>query len=187
MSMRTIGWMLVATVALAGCDSSVAPSDGGASDAGGDAGEPTVDAGPLDGGSIETDAGPTSDGGAGATVRWVTETEPLTIDGDIGLDFGFEYEVTVDDPFAYQLGMERCMQLAGMAETCSSDSLGMAASGSRFLRTGIDPSQYAVGENRYTFRVFLSDDAGTVAEDTLELDVTVTACSMCVGSPGAEP
>lgn len=195
--MRSLSFssLLLSLAMLTGCGGPADDADAGHSDAGAvDAS--TVDAALPDAGSdagTEPDAGAdasvvdagASDGGAGASVHWVTVTEPRTIDGDVGLDYAFQYDVTLDDPFAYQLSIETCIQLAGMAEDCRTDDLGMAFAGTRYLRTGIDPSMYAVGENHYRWRVILMHNATVVDDDVLEQVLTVTSCETCVGSSGA--
>jgi hypothetical protein len=165
----------------AGCSDPSDPADSGVDAGMPDPADAGADAGPRD-------AGPELDAGAAdaavASVNWITETEPQTIDGDIGLDFAFQYDVVVDDPFAYTLSIETCIQMAGMAEDCWTDPLGMAGTGTRYLRTGIDPTTYAVGENRYRWRVILESDV-VVDDDVLELVLTVTSCETCVGGPGS--
>lgn len=60
----------------------------------------------------------------------------------------------------------------------------MALAGTRFLRTGIGPGIYAVGENLYRWRAILTRDGAVVDDDVLELVVTVTSCETCIGGPG---
>lgn len=150
----------------------------------GDAGE-TADSGASDAGS---DAGPAASGDAGAArVEWQIEPEPLEIDTDIGLDFYYRYEVEIPgNVLVYTLDVERCSTVAGREETCFTEQVIPPESGG--VRWGIDPSQYAIGENRYSFRLELSRGAEVIAEDEIELVVTVTDCQTCVGTdPGEEP
>jgi len=142
--------------------------DGGPDDAGGE-----VDA------SVGEDAGPAPV----RDVEWTIEPEPMTIDGDIALDFFYPYVLVNEErPLDYLLTLDRCMQLADREESCETmtrDNL----PGESGVRWGIDPGSYAVGENRYRFHLKLIDAAGvTVDEDEIVMVLTVTSCSSCVGS-----
>jgi hypothetical protein len=131
--------------------------------------------------SRSPDAGDVSDAGM-ASVTWTTEVEPVTIDSDVGLDYFYQYEVAlVGDVFSYSLDLERCIQIAGMPETCETLDRNPLEFTSG-IRWGIDPSMYAVGENHYRFTLTLRQGTNVVATDTLELVATVTSCTECVGS-----
>lgn len=176
--------VLVMAVSMLGCGGDSGSEDGGPDDAGlGDAGATDAQVDPPDGGGEdagEGDAGPSPV----RDVEWGIEPEPMTIDGDIALDFFYPYELINDEsPLEYELTLERCMQLADREESCETmrrDNL-PGASG---VRWGIDPGSYAVGENRYRFRLTLTHGASTtpVDEDEITLVLTVTSCETCVGS-----
>lgn len=172
-------------VALIGC--------GGESPATNDSGTPPVDSGSTEDSGVPEDAGIDAsapdaglDGGPGAaSVAWITVPEPVTADHDIALDYAYQYELAIEgDPLVYSLTLERCSQMAGMAETCENESRSNLP-GTSLVRWGVDPSQYAVGENHYRFHLILERGAELVDEDTAELVLTATACETCVGSPGA--
>lgn len=177
-------------MALGGCDDDVR--------ADGDAGTEPVDASQLaadDAGGTEADAGtpradagpPAPDAGPGTgSVRWVTVVEPREVDRDIALDYAFQYELTIDgDPFAFTLSVERCVQIAGTEAVCDTGELSNLP-GSGYIRFGVDPSMYAIGENHYTFRLMLDRGTERIEEATLDVELDVTACESCVGSD-AEP
>lgn len=128
-----------------------------------------------------SDAGEMADAGM-ASVMWTTEVEPVTIDSDIALDYFYQYEVSlVGDVFSYDLDLERCIQIAGMAETCETTARDPLAFSSA-IRWGIDPSMYAIGENHYRFTLTLRQGTTVVATDTIELVATVSSCTDCIGS-----
>ncbi len=201
--MRALGFgaLVLSLSWISACGSPADDSDAGSPDAGShdasaliDSGEYLPDSGALvdageglpDGGATDGGAdGSVGDGGPGASVRWITETEVQTIDGDRALDFAFQYEVVLDSATGYSLAIETCTQIAGMDESCFTDLLGTAFAGTRYLRTGVDPSMYAVGENHYRWRLILSLGATVVDEDVLDLQVDVTSCETCIGSSGA--
>ncbi|UJR81555.1 hypothetical protein [Sandaracinus amylolyticus] len=188
----SISMLVSVLLALSGCG-----GDEGANadtDAGGgvDAGSGDVDSGPTeedtDSGADEPDAGPPPvDAGPAADVEWLIEPEALEIDRDIGLDYAYRYSYTVDgDPFVYTLDLERCVNIAGEDPSCWTDSLSNVP-GEGGVRWGIDPSQYAIGENSYSFRLVVRRGDEIVDEDFIQLDVTVTDCTSCVGTePPAE-
>lgn len=184
---RTNGWTAGAVaiaMALGGCGEDVgltadagqdpidAGQDGSHEGIDDDAGEAEADAG-----TPRVDAGPTT-----GTVRWITEVEPREVDRDIALEYGFQYELTVEgDPFALTLTIERCIQIAGMEAFCDTGELSNLP-GTSFVRFGVDPSMYAIGENHYTFHLTLARGAETLDEATLDVQLDVTACESCVGS-----
>lgn len=168
--------------ASAGEDAGTAGEDAGT--AGEDAGAGAGDAGAGDAGTAGEDAGATPDAGPSASVSWITEVEPRELDGDIALDFFYQYELVVPDgDLSYSLSLEQCWQMAGEAEDCFTDSRSNLP-GTSGIRWGIDPSQYAVGVNRYRFHLELTQGGTLVDEDTVELVVTVTSCGEC--GPGTE-
>lgn len=185
-------------LSLAACSGANDEPDAGPGDAGRDGGAPAEDAGPevdagMDAGSEadagetdagQADAGPSDAGPPGdagmASVQWLTVVEPTTIDGDIALDYFYQYELLIDgDWLPYTLSLERCIAIAGYPETCSTEPLSNMP-GQSGIRWGIDPSMYAKGENFYRFRLILERDGAIVSEDLLELHVTVTRCMMCL-------
>ena len=85
------------------------------------------------------------------------------------------------DPFVYSLTVDRCIEIAGMPESCDTQALSNLP-GTGGVRFGYDPSMYAVGENHYRFRLELRRGAEIVDEALLDLQVTVTSCMECVGS-----
>lgn len=154
-------------------DSGVQTDAGAGEDAGAE------DAGAEDAGSGPEDASTPPDAGPSASVQWLIEPEPLTIDSDIALDYFYQYELAIDgDPFVYSLSLERCSQMAGEPEDCFTEARSNTP-GTSGVRWGIDPSQYAVGENRYRFHLTLVRGDTLVDEDTVELVVNVTACGEC--------
>ncbi|AKF05839.1 hypothetical protein [Sandaracinus amylolyticus] len=173
-------------LALSGCGGD--EGAGGDTDAGGGA-----DAGAQDSGATEenTDAGsdagpPPVDAGPAADVEWQIEPEPLTIDRDISLSYGYSYTLAVTgDPFVYSVRLYRCMNIATREPVCWDEEMPNLPD-TYGVRWGIDPTQYGIGENSYTFRVVVRRGEEIVDEDSIELTATVTACSTCVGS-GNEP
>lgn len=170
--------ILSLTLVLAGCGDGDAMPDGGnqLEDSGA---ETPIDAFVPTDAPIAQDAGPVGS----ASVAWITEVEPRTIEGDIGVDFFLQYELMVEgDPLVYGLMLEICVEIAGMKENCYSqarDNLpGMSG-----VRWGFDPSMYAVGENHYRFRLLLDRAGEPVDEAVLDMQVDVTSCNMCVGAP----
>lgn len=181
--------ILALTSVFAGCGDGDATPDGGPVPTP-DAGEQPTDSGagtPVDA-FVPTDAyvpidAPADAGAVGsASVAWLTEVEPRTIDGDIGLDFYLQYELMIDgDPFVYGLTIETCVAIAGREESCYSQSLSNLP-GMSGIRWGFDPSMYAVGENHYRFRLTLDRAGDVVDEALLDMQVDVTSCNMCVGT-----
>ena len=167
---------------LAGCGD--APEAEPRTDAGheeADAGHEEADAGGLDAATApgDTDAGAAVE----PSVAWITEVEPLELDDDRALDFAYQYELVLPDgDLSYSLSLERCSQMAGEEEACEDQSRSNLP-GPGYVRWGIDPSQYAVGENRYRFHLELTRGGTLIDEDTVELVVTVTSCGEC-GPPG---
>lgn len=169
---------------LAGCGEQSGPQDAGTDVLTVDA--PAVDAPSLDVPSLDapTDDAPSdapaTDAAGEASVHWTTVTEPVTVDRDIALDYFYQYEVQlVGDLFAYDLDLERCVTIAGRAESCETSARDPLAFSSG-IRWGVDPSMYAVGENRYRFTLSLSRDGTVIDTDTIELVLNVTACTDCV-------
>lgn len=186
---RWLAAVITLSLALVACGSE-GSGDPGEDAAVPDGGSDPPDSGPNDAGSgpdagaVGADAGRARDagGGSAASVRWITEPEPSTIDGDIGLDYFYQYELAIEgDPFVYGLTLERCTEIAGHAETCTTEPRENLPGTSGF-RWGTDPSTYAVGENHYRFRLILDREGTTVDEDEIELVLTVTSCTECVDS-----
>jgi hypothetical protein len=166
-----------------------------------DAGPPPVDAATADapiavdsgrseddGGALLPDSGApldaAPDGAAAetASVAWITEVEPITLDSDTGLDWLFQYEVMIEgDPFVYSLTVERCIEIAGHEEACETQTLD-ALDGTSGIRFGIDPSMYAVGETHYRFHLRLERGGEPVDDALLDVEVNVTRCTECVDS-----
>ena len=154
--------------------------EGGAS-AGAAGSEPGLPGGSGQAGSAGS-AGSAGTGGQagaaqGASVAWQDKpTEPVTIKGDIALDWGFFFEVAFKDQPAgeWQLDLERCQHLAGESESCFSGGKQAAQEGKGAIKFGVDPGNYNQGENRYrmTLRLYQKDEL--VSADTLELVVIVT-------------
>jgi hypothetical protein len=168
-----VGAALVAAVGCGDDDGGGDDDDDDAVDAGGGA-----DAPPGDTDAAASDAA-SPDGGAAAAVVWVTETEPVMIDSDIALEYAFEYAVVVPGEGAgYTLDVEFCADPADADPACTASPLEVM-SGSSFLRFGIDPTQYAIGTNTYTFELTLSLDGEPVSSDTLTLTAEVTDCETC--------
>jgi hypothetical protein len=111
----------------------------------------------------------------GASVLWKDKpTEPYTITGDVGLDWGFFYVVALGNapPGALSLELERCIKQAGAPEQCSTSTLqDPAVEGQGAMKFGVDPSMYNTGENTYNFTLRLRSEGATLASDLLPLVV----------------
>lgn len=105
------------------------------------------------------------------TVTWNQEDLDLELDAGTAIDFGFEYEVALDEGTPTKaLWLRVCENASDEAAFCSSEILERPAQeGAAMIRYGIDPSQYGLGHNVYTLTLYL----GTVARDQLTIDVTV--------------
>ena len=105
------------------------------------------------------------------SVTWLVDDSDLQLRYGTGLDFAFSYEVRLvggaDPEGDATLTLETCEN-----HRCTTSSLGVAE-GVRYLRFGIDPSQYHAGRNVFTFTLTLTDN-GITSTDTLTLRATVT-------------
>ena len=180
--------ILASLLVLPACGDGDGDSDSVDSGSGVDAGSQSAeDSGPPDAGAEdEPDAYVATDAGPEADVEWVVEPEPLTIDTDIGIRLGYEYRLAIaGDPFVYSVELHRCMNIATREPNCWMETPSNVP-GSYFVGWGIDPTGYGIGENSYSFRIVVKRGETIVDEDTVQLDVTVTACQTCIGS-GNEP
>jgi hypothetical protein len=140
--------------------------DGGAGDAGS-----AGDAGGAGGGQVDPDdvcrslSAPSE---PAARVVWLREHKiEIHLQQEVALDWAFPYAVKVPEGEAslYAVELERCMKLAGEAETCETGTLSRPSDGCSLLmgpRFGVDPNLYNEGDNTYAFTLRL------IREDLVE-------------------
>lgn len=133
-----------------------------------------------------TEDAATADAAVEGTIEWLTEdqTEPVQVDSDIALDYGFQYSVAIPEgATGYTRLISRCAHIAGFSEECDESDLAPAESGTFFVRWGIDPSMYAIGDNQFRFIATLKYNSVSIASDELVLNYHVTDCMECIGAP----
>ncbi|MDW8248074.1 MAG: hypothetical protein RMJ98_02065 [Myxococcales bacterium] len=153
-----------------GSDAGASGSDPG--QGGSDGGTGGTDAG--GGGSTEAGAGGSGGVHDGPSVAWKDKpTEPYFIKWQIALDWVFFYEIQLQGKPEedFQLEVERCQKPAGQPESCSLGGKQPAKEGSGAIKYGVDPSQYAVGENTYRLVLRLYEQDDLVSMDALKIVV----------------
>lgn len=175
--------LLVGLAAGCSCSSDPVPATDAGSDAPAVTDAPATPDAPTADVRTPADAGSLDDAGE-PSVRWTVEPEPLTIDRDISLSYGYSWEVTlVGDLLDYSLRLERCYDIAGAGETCFGNDLD-PLSGGGSVRWGIDTTMYGIGVNTYWFQLTLSRNGEVVDVAEIELVATVTDCMSCIGGGG---
>ncbi len=108
------------------------------------------------------------------------------IKGNIALDWGFFYSVKLQGKPEqdFQIELVRCQKIAGQQESCSNGGKQQAKEGSGAIKYGVDPSQYAVGENNYRMILRLFEKDAEVAMDELKLVVIVEEAELQARSKG---
>ncbi|HXV77859.1 MAG TPA: hypothetical protein VD788_16230 [Candidatus Polarisedimenticolaceae bacterium] len=104
------------------------------------------------------------------SVGWIADDLNLPLRYGTAVEFAFQYEVHLvggEDPEGdATLTLELCEN-----HRCTTSTLA-PAEGIRFLRYGLDPSQYHRGRNLYTFTLTLTDN-GITSDDTLTIQAVV--------------
>lgn len=198
-ALGSLACLLLVAASLTACDDDESQPTGGSG--GGTGGTPAIGgqaeggAGGAGGSASQGGAGGSCDpgeGGSGPTldevdpcngfgdlrVAWVTEGDPeILIQQDVELLWGFQFAVAIPAADFADVALENiiCQQPAGSDEECTTIPIELESGECAVMfapKFGVDPSQYAVGDNRYRFTMQLVRGCDVVSQDSFEIVLT---------------